>query len=331
MWTLVDVRDINDQNLLKAYQILLITWFQALQKTAIHANDIIIRESLKLPPLDIVENNKKKDTTTAIPSVNTSTTVELAATTEKTSKISKGNNLQTFEFTDESPISKNMYHDCSHNHNFKVRGPTYLTDQRKVEAGSAICKLVMVELFEVEPKYGPRIDHVSSLGKCKERIEAITSLEDSPFVLVLNIQIPGDPPVSIVSYFVIPAEYRQNNTGDDHQKYIRLLDKFLDVPITEKARLAEWGIEADDDEKATSDATDSDLNTNGNAAKVTTDFESNTSTNTGTNTNNIANNDTTTKKTSKIKTVLHLPSITKGTTDFIPLLIILLLIIIIIV
>ena len=46
-----------------------------------------------------------------------------------------------------------------------------------------------------------RHDHVASRGLAKKRVAAITSLPGQPFVIVINYQLPGDPPVSLVSYF----------------------------------------------------------------------------------------------------------------------------------
>lgn len=43
---------------------------------------------------------------------------------------------------------------------------------------------------------GDRLDNVASRGLAKSRVEAINRLPGNPVVFVLNIQIPGDPPVS---------------------------------------------------------------------------------------------------------------------------------------
>ena len=48
-------------------------------------------------------------------------------------KFWKGSSLDDFEFLDESEIQRNLYLDCSFSHNFKVRGPTYRADKRKVK------------------------------------------------------------------------------------------------------------------------------------------------------------------------------------------------------
>ena len=42
---------------------------------------------------------------------------------------------------------------------------------------------------------GDRHDHVASRGAAKERMEAIAALPGRPFQIIVNFQIPGDPPV----------------------------------------------------------------------------------------------------------------------------------------
>lgn len=106
-----------------------------------------------------------------------------------------------FEFGDLSPAARAMFVDRKHTHSFQVRGPTYLKDKKKMHPGPAICKLMLLELYEVEPKDGDRHDHVASRGLARKRVETIAALPGSPFQLVINFQIPGDPPVSL--FFVI--------------------------------------------------------------------------------------------------------------------------------
>lgn len=46
-------------------------------------------------------------------------------------------------------------------------------------------KLMFMELFKVDSsKYGDRLDHISSIGKAKKRVAALSSLKEKPFVLV---------------------------------------------------------------------------------------------------------------------------------------------------
>jgi hypothetical protein len=119
-----------------------------------------------------------------------------------------GCSYEDIVFLDETEKRRNLYVDCSYSHNFKIRGLTYMDDKRKVDAGSPICKMIMLEIFEAAPDDNGRIDHICSRGLVKERVRILNSLPGNPFVLVLNIQIPGDPPVSgsslgVVSRYII--------------------------------------------------------------------------------------------------------------------------------
>ena len=61
--------------------------------------------------------------------------------------------------------------------------------------------LTIIIIMKVEDINCDRHDHVASRGLAKQRVEAISSLPGQPFVIVVNYQLPGDPPVSLVSYF----------------------------------------------------------------------------------------------------------------------------------
>jgi hypothetical protein len=77
--------------------------------------------------------------------------------------------------------------------------------------------LLLMEIFEVnansrycaETGITDRHDHIAAFGKVKKRVQILTALEDKPFIFVLNLQIPGDPPVSIVSYYALPSNYME--------------------------------------------------------------------------------------------------------------------------
>lgn len=92
-----------------------------------------------------------------------------------------------------------------------------------------MCKLILMELFEVDTiMYGDRHDHIVSIdqGVVKQRVDVISSqIEGNPMVLVLNIQIPGDPPVSIVTYFAVPNDLREELTSENDQKFLRFKKK----------------------------------------------------------------------------------------------------------
>ena len=98
-------------------------------------------------------------------------------------------------------------------------------------------------MYEVEDSNCDRHDHVASRGLAKQRVEAITSLPSHPFVIVVNYQLPGDPPASLVSYFAVPSlEELQNDprfAGYPIEKWYKLFEKFIDLP-NEDDRIETW-------------------------------------------------------------------------------------------
>eukprot|EP01035_Chromulina_nebulosa_P025616 gene25616-33451_t len=58
--------------------------------------------------------------------------------------MSKGCRIHNFIFLDQSPAARSLYHDCSYSHSFKVRGLSYLTDKKKIDAGPAVMKLMFM-------------------------------------------------------------------------------------------------------------------------------------------------------------------------------------------
>lgn len=147
-----------------------------------------------------------------------------------------GNGLQTFTFLDQSDKVKNMSKDCGLTHSFKLRGANYIHDKVKIAAGPPIAKFVTMEFFEVNvKKYGDRHDHISRIGKVKERIEILSQLEGNPFIFVMNIQVPGDPPVSAVFYFAIPNYGSQVENSDTKAPAHRILKSFFDIPESDSS------------------------------------------------------------------------------------------------
>jgi hypothetical protein len=70
---------------------------------------------------------------------------------------------------------------------FKVRGPAYLADHRKVEAGDTVFALASVDLVEVD---APTFDVSRFLPSIRDSA--------SPFTFVVNLMIPGARPYSVV-------------------------------------------------------------------------------------------------------------------------------------
>ena len=120
-----------------------------------------------------------------------------------------------------------------------------MDDNNKEHPGPALCKLMLMELYEVEPQDGDRHDHVCSKGLARKRIEAISSLPGKPFIYAINFQIPGDPPVSMVAYFALPPNVLDRFPGGATEKFLRVFEKFTNVG-TDEERLASWKAEGVD-------------------------------------------------------------------------------------
>lgn len=82
-----------------------------------------------------------------------------------------GSNWMDAEFTDQSDAEKFMYRDLRMTHKFSVRGKNYARDGKKIETGPAIFRLVVMDVYEVET--GTRHDHIASMGRAKQRIDAL--------------------------------------------------------------------------------------------------------------------------------------------------------------
>ena len=101
--------------------------------------------------------------------------------------------------------------------------------------------MLMENIHVDTAKYGDRLDHIAALGRVKRRIEIMHNLPGNPFVIILNLQIPGDPPCSIVFYFLVPLSFyngsstnsstsSSNSDGLDNAR--ELFKKFIDIPYS---------------------------------------------------------------------------------------------------
>lgn len=91
---------------------------------------------------------------------------------------------------------------------FKVRGPTYLADHRKVEAGDTVFALASVDLVELD---APAFNVARFLPAIRDSA--------SPFTFVVNLMIPGPRPYSVAiawaadRAFVAPPTPRPDGAG----------------------------------------------------------------------------------------------------------------------
>jgi hypothetical protein len=160
-----------------------------------------------------------------------------------------GKSWKDVAFTDQTEIEKGFYRDMQFDHGFSVRGKNYVMDRKKIDAGPALCRLILLELYEVESDTSAiadtlhlhRHDHIASQGAVKARLEALKTIDEPPFVFVMNFQIPGDPPISIVSMFAVPPELSEPisvKDSEEMQAHKRLWQAFIDMPSSEEERIA---------------------------------------------------------------------------------------------
>lgn len=156
----------------------------------------------------------------------------------------RGDSVENLEFTDLHPGLRAIWSDAGPRNTCKVRGLTYMDDKVKVPAGPAMCRLVHMDIFTVDD--GDRHDHVVSMGRAKARIDVFNSLPEPPYVFVLNFQIPGDPPVSIVSYWAVPKDIVERSGGDETvRKWFDLFLRYMNFP-SEPDRLRVWGLDPEE-------------------------------------------------------------------------------------
>ena len=55
--------------------------------------------------------------------------------------------MHDFSFTDESDKARSLYRNIDHTHDFKLRGVSYMTTQKKVDAGSPVGRLIFFEVL----------------------------------------------------------------------------------------------------------------------------------------------------------------------------------------
>jgi hypothetical protein len=153
-----------------------------------------------------------------------------AAATASLTSIPPRHSLESIIWSDVSKEILGMSEDARFSHSFKVRGPSYLNDKKKMDGGPAIAKFCLMELFSL-PKDMEKVDHIALRPQVKKRIDYLTSLEENPFILIIHIQIPGDPPVATVFYFAIPSYFHHDlETSSTLKKSKALFEKFANLP-----------------------------------------------------------------------------------------------------
>lgn len=79
---------------------------------------------------------------------------------------------------------------------FKVRGPTYLSDRKKIAASPPMFELVAVDLLQLEE---PMINICRHLPSVRH--------SPAPFLFCVQMMVPSSPPVSLVSTWASPTSF----------------------------------------------------------------------------------------------------------------------------
>jgi len=126
----------------------------------------------------------------------------------------------------------NAYYDPGRGNSFRVRGRRYLHDRLKTPAGPPVGELVIAYVFRISPENpGQREDHIASRGRMAEILREMQDMKGRDgkptFFFLLNFQVPGDPPLSMVTVFALPRDRRPAEDGC----FWTLFDHFVDFPM----------------------------------------------------------------------------------------------------
>ncbi|CAM9961831.1 unnamed protein product [Scytosiphon promiscuus] len=104
------------------------------------------------------------------------------------------------------PLGNPQFHatwgDSGEAHGFRVRGPGYLSGGGKVDAGAPFGKLVRADLYKMEAGVD-RMDNIGSVGKAAKVVRQLR--KKGQFLFIVNLQVPGNPPLSMVLYYSVPV------------------------------------------------------------------------------------------------------------------------------
>jgi hypothetical protein len=147
--------------------------------------------------------------------------------------------LKTMSLDDYQQHSLRLQHptafyDPGLGNTFHVRGHRYLHDKRKYPAGPPMGKLLYALVYKIPPSApGGREDHIASRGKMAVLMEEIQQLKGRdglpPFCYIVNIQVPGTPPLSFVQVFALP---RRKKVGEDGAAFWNLFERFCEFPLS---------------------------------------------------------------------------------------------------
>eukprot|EP00612_Vaucheria_litorea_P007592 CAMPEP_0171480574 /NCGR_PEP_ID=MMETSP0946-20130122/6156_1 /TAXON_ID=109269 /ORGANISM="Vaucheria litorea, Strain CCMP2940" /LENGTH=320 /DNA_ID=CAMNT_0012011831 /DNA_START=32 /DNA_END=994 /DNA_ORIENTATION=- len=149
--------------------------------------------------------------------------------------------------------------DARANHDFQVRGPTYLYDRMKIPAGEGVCPLLWFDIFSVPESYGTRVDHISNEGACAERVKQLTNSANPPFLFITAIQVPGTPMLYLVMYWAIDPSTLNPSTEKPNdpslESFYNVMRQYIKLPNQSEKVVDSY--DDDDEEEAQEEIEDS--------------------------------------------------------------------------
>ncbi|CAM9437959.1 unnamed protein product, partial [Discosporangium mesarthrocarpum] len=127
-----------------------------------------------------------------------------------------------------------MFEDTRETPPFAVRGHKYLSDKKKVAAGPAAGRLLHVDLFSLGEEGLGRVDHICTQGRAAEAMAKMRHSYpdmDRHFLFVVNIQCPGNTPVSVVLTWLLDLTELRDG-GDTSMALMGLLRQYVNIPFT---------------------------------------------------------------------------------------------------
>jgi len=142
-----------------------------------------------------------------------------------------------FKVTDQSQRLRACWNDVTYDHSFSVRGLNYMEDRVKFPAGNCMGRLLRCDFFYFDQEdpddTNGRRDHIVTMGKCKENLQALRdSIQEPMFYFLANFQIPGTPPISIVAYFGLALSgLLEERPGLPTQKFLNIFHEYSTLPL----------------------------------------------------------------------------------------------------
>ncbi|CAM9866880.1 unnamed protein product, partial [Ectocarpus fasciculatus] len=128
-----------------------------------------------------------------------------------------------------NPQFQDTWEDNGESHGFRVRGPGYLSGGGKVDAGAPFGELVRADLYKMEAGID-RMDNIGSVGRSAKVVRRLT--KKGKFLVIVNLQVPGNPPLSMVLYYSVPVPpggVPEEGAGGKSPAFLDLFRRFVDL------------------------------------------------------------------------------------------------------